>query len=207
MATAEEATRHTEGKTPHIEDKLTSIVGRDPQTPAWNPESAWPDDRVGRIFRDMARDVLGGSKLEIFGDETEAAPLHPEEFVADGTFVIRVEMPGVDPDKDVQLTVRDDATPQRRAKSPVTTVEAGPVRAHLERERRELIQIVTRLHDRFSSLPIEQVERAVFHRYSELAHSRIRDFLPILVERLAREDLRRADTAQAERQTDAVLRI
>jgi HSP20 family molecular chaperone IbpA len=31
-----------------------------------------------------------------------------EDFVEDGTYVLRAEMPGIDPDKDVSLTVADD---------------------------------------------------------------------------------------------------
>lgn len=100
MTTAKDATRHTK-------DKLMSIVRRDPQTPAWKPETAWPDDRVERIFRDMVRDVFGGSMFDRFGTEGMVNPLHLEEFVEDGAFVIRAEMPGVDPDKDIELTVRD----------------------------------------------------------------------------------------------------
>jgi hypothetical protein len=42
-------------------------------------------------------------------------------------------------------------------------------------------QVITRLEERFWKLRTEQVERAVLHRYSEFQHSRIRDFLPILV--------------------------
>ena len=36
------------------------------------------------------------------------APMKLEEFREDGTYVIRMEVPGIDPDKDVELTVVDD---------------------------------------------------------------------------------------------------
>ncbi|HEV7203811.1 MAG TPA: Hsp20/alpha crystallin family protein [Jatrophihabitans sp.] len=91
----------------HTKDRLMSIVRREPQTPAWQPEAAWPDDRVERIFRHLMRDVLGTSMLERFGRDGETNLLHLEEFVEDGTLVIRAELPGVDPEKDVELTLRD----------------------------------------------------------------------------------------------------
>lgn len=38
----------------------------------------------------------------------EGAAIHVEEFVEDGTFVLRAELPGIDPDRDVEITVHDD---------------------------------------------------------------------------------------------------
>ena len=38
-----------------------------------------------------------------------AGQLHLEEFIDDGKLVIRVELPGIDPDKDLELTVSEGA--------------------------------------------------------------------------------------------------
>lgn len=34
--------------------------------------------------------------------------IHVEDFVDDGTYVVRAEMPGIDPEKDVQIELLDD---------------------------------------------------------------------------------------------------
>lgn len=70
-------------------------------------EVAWPEERFDRVFRDMFRDwFTGGALLERFF-ESPPNPVHLEEYVQDGTRVVRAEMPGLDPDKDVQITVAD----------------------------------------------------------------------------------------------------
>ena len=73
-------------------------------------ENAWPlelvltEDRVDKAFRDMFRGFFG----EGWGSwPTDAKPMKVEEFVEDGTYVIRAEVPGIDPEKDVDLTVAD----------------------------------------------------------------------------------------------------
>lgn len=73
-------------------------------------ETAWPldlvltEDRVDRMFRDMFRSLFG----EGWGDwPADAKPMKVEEYVEDGTCVIRAELPGIDPDTDVDLTVED----------------------------------------------------------------------------------------------------
>jgi len=72
-------------------------------------ENAWPldvvltEDRVDRMFRDMFRGFFG----EGWGDMPDARPMRVEEFVEDGTVVIRAELPGIDPDEDVDITVAD----------------------------------------------------------------------------------------------------
>ena len=38
----------------------------------------------------------------------ESSAIHVEEYAEDGTFVIRAELPGIDPDRDVEITVADD---------------------------------------------------------------------------------------------------
>ena len=44
---------------------------------------------------------------EIFRDRDGRQLLRVEEFEQDGTLVVRAEMPGIDPDKDVEITVGD----------------------------------------------------------------------------------------------------
>jgi HSP20 family protein len=92
----------------------------------WTPEAIWPEDRIDRVFRDMFRDVLTGGLMERFA-ENVANPLHLEEFVENGTCVIRAELPGIDPDKDVDVTVdsgmlvitahREERTEEKRPES------------------------------------------------------------------------------------------
>lgn len=48
-----------------------------------------------------------GEMPELFGDWFEESPMKIEEFETDGQLVIRVEMPGIDPDEDVEITVTD----------------------------------------------------------------------------------------------------
>ena len=61
----------------------------------------WPTDWpswMARRFWDVP---------DTFGDLFERSPMRVEEYEADGKIVIRAELPGVDPDKDVQINVRD----------------------------------------------------------------------------------------------------
>lgn len=44
---------------------------------------------------------------DVFGDLFERAPMRVEEFETDGRVVIRAELPGIDPDKDVEITLTD----------------------------------------------------------------------------------------------------
>ncbi len=64
----------------------------------------WPEDRFDRAFRDMARDLFtGGARL------AETWPMHVEEYVEEGTCVIRLEIPGIDPEKDIDVEIADGA--------------------------------------------------------------------------------------------------
>lgn len=82
-----------------------SIVRRErQQSPT---ELVWPDERVDRAFRDMFRDFFTGGLLMDRFAESWAHPLHLEEYVEDDVAVIRAEIPGVDPDKDIEITVAD----------------------------------------------------------------------------------------------------
>ena len=66
----------------------------------------WPDLFGARMF-----DVPTAWK-DLFDD----SDMKVEEFRDGDTLVVRAEMPGIDPDKDVEITVcRRDAPPERRA--------------------------------------------------------------------------------------------
>ena len=70
-------------------------------------EMMWPDERIDRVFRDMFRDFFSrGMALERFFEGWPNA-LHVEEFVEGDMVVIRAELPGIDPDKDVDINVSD----------------------------------------------------------------------------------------------------
>lgn len=64
-------------------------------------ELDWPTDWpswMARRFWDVP---------DTFGDIFERSPMRVEEFEADGAVVIRAELPGIDPDDDVEITVSD----------------------------------------------------------------------------------------------------
>lgn len=82
-----------------------SIVKREPRS-TWSSLLDWPDEHFDRTFREMFRDVLSGGAMLDRLAETVTRPLHLEEFVEDGTCVIRAELPGIDPEKDVEITVQ-----------------------------------------------------------------------------------------------------
>ena len=60
---------------------------------------------------------------------------------------------------------------------------------HLEREAAALRQVTHRLQEMFPQLPTDQVGGAVQEQYHRFDGSKIRDFVPIFVERNARADL------------------
>jgi len=82
-----------------------SVTKRESRT-SWPATGlAWPEERVDRAFRDMFRDLFAGRPLGERFAEGGLNPIHLEEFVDNGTCVIRAELPGIDPDKDVEITV------------------------------------------------------------------------------------------------------
>ena len=48
-----------------------------------------------------------GEVPDLFGEWFEETSMKVEEFETDGQLVIRAEMPGIDPDEDVEITVTD----------------------------------------------------------------------------------------------------
>ena len=107
-------------------------------------ENAWPldlvltEDRVDRMFRDMFRGFFG----EGWGDwPADAKPMKVEEYVVDGTCVIRAELPGIDPDKDVDITVADGVlhlTATREARSEEERPEGYRTEFHYGSLRRSM---------------------------------------------------------------------
>jgi HSP20 family protein len=72
----------------------------------WPVEPMWNDERVDSVFRDMFRDFFTGGIMGRFFDE-QMGFLRLEEFVEGDVCIIRAEMPGIDPEKDVEITVHD----------------------------------------------------------------------------------------------------
>ncbi|KQR94180.1 hypothetical protein M1742_24920 [Salmonella enterica subsp. enterica serovar Typhimurium] len=56
-------------------------------------------------------------------------------------------------------------------------------------ETEPLADVVRRLHQRFPAIPTERVADAVMAAYYRFDGARIRDFIPVLVERAARNTL------------------
>lgn len=74
---------------------------------AWPLDLTWTEDRVDRTFRDMFRNLFTPEGFLDRFFEARPTMLRVEEFVEEGTLVIRAELPGVDPEKDVEITVAD----------------------------------------------------------------------------------------------------
>jgi HSP20 family protein len=73
----------------------------------WPTMATWSDGRIDQMFRDMFRDFFTGGAMFDRLYDTAANPMHLEGYVEDGEYVIRAEMPGIDPDRDVEITVTD----------------------------------------------------------------------------------------------------
>lgn len=56
-------------------------------------------------------------------------------------------------------------------------------------DRAMIVDVERRLAEKYSALPLEQVAAVVRHAYSQFQGSRVRDFIPLLVQRRADEDL------------------
>jgi hypothetical protein len=58
------------------------------------------------------------------------------------------------------------------------------------RERESIETLIRRISELFPELDAEEVERAVRGQYAEFDNSSVRDFIPVLVERRVRTQLR-----------------
>lgn len=63
------------------------------------------------------------------------------------------------------------------------------VQSRAQNETDAIDHVVGRLGQQFPQLPAEEIERTVHDKYESFADSPIRDFVPVLVERAAREQL------------------
>ena len=66
-----------------------------------------------------------------------------------------------------------------------------PSRHHGPDEQDAIRHVVTRLTRQFPHVPIADIERIVHGHHSMFADRPVRDFVPMLVERASRADLRR----------------
>ena len=80
-----------------------SLIKRE-HRPTW-PDTAWSQDVVDTTFGDMLRSFFGSESLFDRSVAGDAHPMRLEEYVEDGTFVIRAELPGIDPGKDVDISI------------------------------------------------------------------------------------------------------
>lgn len=71
---------------------------------AKHPESMRMFDRLDQIFDEWTR--MLPMRWPALG-EWPASVIHVDEFHENGTLVIRAELPGIDPEKDVELTVSE----------------------------------------------------------------------------------------------------
>jgi HSP20 family protein len=67
----------------------------------------WSQDLVDTAFQDVLRSFFGGEGLFDRTVAGEAHPMRLEEYVEDDTCVIRAELPGIDPEKDVDISLAD----------------------------------------------------------------------------------------------------
>ena len=86
----------------------------------------WPDwpDVFGRWFSDWPRWPSLRSVVESTLEGAE--PMRIEETVEGDQLVIRAELPGIDPDKDVEISVQDRTLHIRAERRQETKEEAGP---------------------------------------------------------------------------------
>ncbi len=74
------------------------------------PRSAQPGEmmeRLDRMFEDMARMLPMMRPLAFARDWHPADMVHVDEFYDGDELVIRAELPGIDPDRDVELRIAD----------------------------------------------------------------------------------------------------
>jgi hypothetical protein len=58
-----------------------------------------------------------------------------------------------------------------------------------QEERAMITDVQRRLAEKYSALPMDHVAAVVRHAYSQFQSSRVRDFIPLLVQRRADEEL------------------
>lgn len=83
-----------------------SLMRNEPRS-VWPLDFVWSEEGVDRRFRDMFRHFFSGEGLGERLFEARPSLMRIEEYVEDDTCVIRAELPGVDPDKDVEISFAD----------------------------------------------------------------------------------------------------
>ena len=83
-----------------------SLIKRERRA-AWPVDTMWSEDWFDQAFRDMFRDFLSSEGQLGKAFEGMSNLMRVEEFVEGDTCVIRAELPGIDPDKDVEITIAD----------------------------------------------------------------------------------------------------
>ena len=83
-----------------------SLIKRERRA-AWPVDTTWSEDWFDQAFRDMFRDFLSSEGQLGKAFEGMSNLMRVEEFVEGDTCVIRAELPGIDPDKDVEISVSD----------------------------------------------------------------------------------------------------
>jgi HSP20 family protein len=81
-----------------------SLIKRE-RHPGWPLETLWSQDVVDSAFGDMFRNLFGSEGVLDRVQGTHVMRL--EEFLDGDTCVIRAELPGIDPEKDVEITIAD----------------------------------------------------------------------------------------------------
>ena len=71
----------------------------------------------------------------------------------------------------------------------MSTDKDDPGERRAQTDQAAILRLVDRLTRRFPDVPPEEIERAVLAEYAEFAGSRIRAFVPTLVERALRSQL------------------
>ncbi len=73
----------------------------------WPLDRVWSEDRIERAFRDLFRGFFPGEGMLDTVLDTGPGLMRVEEFVESETKVIRAELPGIDPEHDVEISVSD----------------------------------------------------------------------------------------------------
>lgn len=82
---------------------MTSLLRRDPA--AMQPVDVF--DRLDRMVGEWLRMFPARSPLALSREEMPVDLVQVDEYYEDGDLVIRAELPGIDPEEDVALTVAD----------------------------------------------------------------------------------------------------
>jgi len=73
----------------------------------WPLETLWSQELVDGMFRDMLRNFFTGEGVFDRVLEGGSHLMRVEEYIEGDTCVIRAELPGIDPEKDVEISVAD----------------------------------------------------------------------------------------------------